>query len=44
MAKRPFLTYKQFDTARFVEYGKLKYDKHEERRETQAAAAKGKKK
>jgi hypothetical protein len=44
MAKRQFLTYEQFDTARFVEYGKLKYDKHEERRETQQTAVKAKKK
>jgi hypothetical protein len=32
MAVRPFLSYNQFDTAAFAEYGKTKYDKHEDYR------------
>jgi hypothetical protein len=44
MAKRPFLTYEQFDVAQFVDYGKMKYDKHEERRDAQQTPGKGKKK
>jgi len=29
MALRPFLDYERFDTAMFVDYGIMKYDKHE---------------
>jgi hypothetical protein len=33
MAKRPFLTYEEFDVANFSDYGKERYDKKEEMRE-----------
>jgi len=33
MARRPFVPYAGFDTARFVDYGKPKYDKHEDSRD-----------
>jgi hypothetical protein len=29
MAQRPFVPYEEFDTAAFVDYGQLRYDKHE---------------
>lgn len=32
MAKRPFVNYDQFDVAAYVDYGKRRYDKHEEDR------------
>lgn len=32
MARRPFLAYTDFDTAAYSDYGRPKYDKHEDRR------------
>ena len=29
MAQRPFLPYEEFDVAAYVDYGQLRYDKHE---------------
>jgi hypothetical protein len=29
MAKRPFVPYEDFDVAAYVDYGQLRYDKHE---------------
>lgn len=33
MAARPFIPYEQFDTAQFVDYGRPKYEKHENQRD-----------
>ena len=33
MAARPFVRYENFDTAQFIDYGKLKYDKQEDYRD-----------
>ena len=41
MARRPFVAYEDFDVEKFSDYGKMRYDKKEETRET---AGKGKKK
>lgn len=43
MAKRPFVTYEEFDVAAFSDYGKERYDKKEETREPGAAMQKKKK-
>ena len=33
MAMRPFVNYNQFDVASYVDYGRQKYEKHEDQRE-----------
>jgi hypothetical protein len=39
MAKRPFVSYEDFDVASYVEYGKLRYNKREQDREKTAVGA-----
>lgn len=41
MAKRPFLAYAEFDTARYSDYGRPQYDKNEDQRDTSGLVDKG---
>lgn len=43
MAERPFLRYEEFDVERYSDYGKMKYDKHENGRSPSMQTAKMKK-
>jgi hypothetical protein len=41
MAQRPFERYTQFDVANYVDYGRQKYDKHEDQRDANGQVDKG---